>query len=79
MADSTYTVQKRHWDTCIWEDIGSKTVPAKTRRDTVLTAVLRACEYVPLETDRFRVLDADAARERSVLPDEDHKPKWRVV
>jgi hypothetical protein len=76
VAEATYTIQQRHeWDVqaddgemltvTVWEDLVTVTVPARTKRKTVLEKGLVDAGVLPPPAGVslwFRALDAESAR-----------------
>lgn len=82
---ATYVVQRyigreERSDERVWEDVARQHFPLKTQAKTVLlTVVVEMMRLQPIVTDRFRVLDASASRERALVPKPREAPEYEVV
>lgn len=78
----TYVVQRRANDLGeeVWADIATITVPARTKRRTVIEAGLSKAGLHPSEGPvAVRVLDARAAEVVELVADVPVEPRWKVA
>jgi hypothetical protein len=80
-----YVVQRRftlpdsHSGNENWEDIATVTVPKRSQVRTIVVAAVKEAGAQPRLTDRFRVLDATAARELQLKPKAQPEPEFEVT
>lgn len=78
-----YVVQRRKNETSsvvgLWEDIATVTVPKRSQVRTIVVAAVKEAGAQPRLTDRFRVLDATAARELQLKPKAQPEPEFEVT
>lgn len=63
----------------VWVDVARLHFPLKTQAKTVLlTVVVERLGHEPTEGDRYRVLNAENARERKLKPKQRSAPEYEV-
>jgi hypothetical protein len=75
-----YVVQRRlTGESGRWEDVATVTVPKRSQTRTIVVAGTNEAGIKPALTDRFRVLDATAARELQLKPKAQPEPEFEVT
>lgn len=62
-----------------WDDIATVTVPKRSQVRTIIVAAVKEAGVQPSISDRFRVLDATAARELQLKPKAQPEPEFEVT
>lgn len=84
-GQATYVVQRLMIEgapdpeSALWQDVARQHFPLKTQAKTVLlTVVVELLKHEPTEADRYRVLNAENARDRKLKPKQRSAPEYEV-